>query len=200
MKLYKLMLDVACGTRPYHELETAGAPFRDQEWYQWLAIPPENSYLWTWYPKIGNLDTLVFWRQVRAPVLLVYGERDQLEPVGESLAKIEASLESVKTPYTAVIVPNAQHNLTVQPKPNESFFWWKSAPGFIGLVVAWVQHQTGWKNRFDGVRREGGQKVDVPAEDHFSKVMLTTRPSRYTFPSIPRSNTNVVGASVSGSS
>jgi pimeloyl-ACP methyl ester carboxylesterase len=142
MDLYKLMLDVACGAKPYHELETAGAPFRDQEWYQWLAIPPENSYLWTWYPKIGNLDTLGFWRQVRAPVLLVYGERDQLEPVGESLAKIEASLDSVKTPYTAVIVPNAQHNLTVQPEPNERFFWWKSAPGFINLVVAWVQHQT----------------------------------------------------------
>ena len=95
---------------------------------------------------------------MRAPVLLVYGERDQLEPVGEALAKIEASLESVKTPYTAVIGPNAQHNLTVKPKPNESFFWWKSAPGFIGLVVAWVQHQTGWKNRFDGVRREGDRR------------------------------------------
>ena len=63
MDLYKLMLDVASGTRPYRELETAGAPFRDQEWYKWLGIPPENSYLLTWYPKIGNLDTLVFWRQ-----------------------------------------------------------------------------------------------------------------------------------------
>ena len=98
--------------------------------------------MWTWYPKIRNLDTLVFWRQVRAPVLLVYGERDQLEPVDESLAKIEVSLDSGNTPYTAVIVPNAQHNLTVQPEPNEPFFWWKSAPGFINLVVAWVQHQT----------------------------------------------------------
>jgi uncharacterized protein len=142
MGLYKLMLDVACGTRPYHELETAGAPFRDQEWYKWLAIPPEDSYLWTWYPKIGNLDTLVFWRQVRAPALLVYGERDQLEPVDESLATIEASLDNVHTPYTALIVPNAQHNLTVQPKPNEPFFWWKSAPGIIDLAVAWVQHET----------------------------------------------------------
>jgi pimeloyl-ACP methyl ester carboxylesterase len=141
LNLYKLMLDVACGTRPYHELETASQPFRDQEWYKWLAIPPEDSYLWTWYPKIGNLDALVFWRQVRAPVLLVYGERDELEPVDESLTKIEASLDSVKTPYTAVIVPNAQHNLTVQPEPNEPFLWWKSAPGFINLVVAWVQHE-----------------------------------------------------------
>ena len=109
-------------------------------------------------------------------------------------------LSSVKTPYTAVIVPNAQHNLTVQPKPNESFFWWKSAPGFIGLVVAWVQHQTGWKNRFDGVRREGDRRSMFLAEDYFSKVMVTTRPSRYTFPSFPRSNTNVVGFSVFGSS
>jgi pimeloyl-ACP methyl ester carboxylesterase len=142
LDLYKLMLDVACGTKLYHELETASRPFRDQEWYKWLAIPPEDSYLWTWYPKIGNLDTLVFWRQVRAPVLLVYGERDELEPVDESLAKIEASLDSVKTPYTAVIVPNAQHNLTVQPETNEPFFWWKSAPGLINLVVAWAQHQT----------------------------------------------------------
>jgi len=142
MDLYKLMLDVACGTKPYRELETTGAPFRDQEWYQWLGIPPKNSYLWTWYPKIGNLNTLVFWRQVRAPVLLVFGERDQLEPVDESLARIEASLDGVKIPYTAVIVPNAQHNLTVQPEPNQPFFWWKSAPGFINLVVAWVQHQT----------------------------------------------------------
>jgi pimeloyl-ACP methyl ester carboxylesterase len=141
MDLYRLMLDVACGTKPYQELETAGAPFRDQEWYQWLAIPEKSSYLWTWYPRIGNLDTLVFWRQVRAPVLLVYGERDQLVPVGESLAKIEGSLDSVHTPYTPVIVPNAQHNLTVQPGPDEPFFWWKSAPGIINLVVAWVQHQ-----------------------------------------------------------
>jgi pimeloyl-ACP methyl ester carboxylesterase len=38
LDLYKLMLDVACGTKPYHEIETAGAPFRDQEWYKWLAI------------------------------------------------------------------------------------------------------------------------------------------------------------------
>jgi pimeloyl-ACP methyl ester carboxylesterase len=142
LNLYKLMLDVACGTKPYQELETASQPFRDQEWYKWLAIPPQESYLWTWYPKIGNLDTLVFWRQVRAPVLLVYGERDQLEPVDESLAKIEASLDILHTPYTALIAPNAQHNLTVQPKPNEPFFWWKSAPGIIDLVVAWVQHET----------------------------------------------------------
>jgi hypothetical protein len=41
-----------------------------------------------------------------------------------------------------VIVPNAQHNLTVQPEPNPAFFWWKAAPGIVDLVVAWVQQRT----------------------------------------------------------
>jgi pimeloyl-ACP methyl ester carboxylesterase len=136
---YKLMIEVLRGAKPYHELESAGQSVRDEDWYQWLAIPPKDSYLWTWYPKVGNLDTLIFWKQVYAPVLLIYGEHDQLEPVDESLAKIEASLDGVKTPYTAVIVPNAQHNLTVQPEPGTPFFWWKAAPGLVDLVVAWVQ-------------------------------------------------------------
>jgi pimeloyl-ACP methyl ester carboxylesterase len=142
LDLYKLMIEVLRGARPSHELETASRSVRNEEWYQWLAIPPENSYLWTWYPRVGNLDTLVFWKQVHVPVLLIYGERDQLEPVAESLTKIEASLDGVKTPYTAVIVPNAQHNLTVQPEPQAPFFWWKAAPGLVDLVVAWVQQRT----------------------------------------------------------
>jgi hypothetical protein len=67
MAMYMLMLDVACGREPYRELETASRPVRDQKWYEWLAIPPSDSYLWGWYPKIGNLDSLVFWNQVHVP-------------------------------------------------------------------------------------------------------------------------------------
>ena len=65
------------------------------------------------------------------PVLLIYGEDDQFVAVDESLAKLEAYLDAVKTPYTAVIVPNAQYNLTMQPEPNAAFFWWKAAPGIL---------------------------------------------------------------------
>jgi dienelactone hydrolase len=142
MRMYLLMLDVACGRKTYRELETASQPVRDQKWYEWLGIPHADSYLWSWYPKIGNLDSLVFWKQVHVPVLLVYGELDQLVPVDESLTKIEASLDAARAPYTAIIVPGAQHNLTVRPDESGPFFWWKSAPGLIDLVVAWVQQRT----------------------------------------------------------
>jgi hypothetical protein len=55
---------------------------------------------------------------------------------------IEASLDAARTPYTAIIVPGAEHNLTVRPDESGPFFWWKSAPGLIDLVVAWLQQRT----------------------------------------------------------
>jgi hypothetical protein len=47
-----------------------------------------------------------------------------------------------RLPYAAVIVPKAQHNLTVQPEAGAPFFWWRAAPGLVDLVVAWVQQRT----------------------------------------------------------
>jgi hypothetical protein len=72
------MIEVLRGAKPYRELDAAGQSVRNEDWYQWLAIPPEHSYLWTWYPKVGNLDSLVFWKQVHIPVLLVYGSMETL--------------------------------------------------------------------------------------------------------------------------
>jgi pimeloyl-ACP methyl ester carboxylesterase len=139
LELYKLLIEVLRGAKPKDELEAASASVSKEDWYPWLGIPDKDSYLWTWYPRVGKpRHSGLLEAGARAPVLLVYGERDQLVPVDESLTKIEASLDSVPTPYTAVIVPNAQHNLTVQPEPGAPFFWWKAAPVTVDLVVAWV--------------------------------------------------------------
>ena len=42
LELYKLMIEVLRGAKPYHELETASRSVRNEDWYQWLAIPPEG--------------------------------------------------------------------------------------------------------------------------------------------------------------
>ncbi|HEX3943481.1 MAG TPA: hypothetical protein VHW69_05280 [Rhizomicrobium sp.] len=73
------------------------------------------------------------------PVLLVYGEKDTLGPVHEYIADISAALSKSGAAHTAVIIPNAQHNLTVQPEHNGPFFWWHEAPGIIDTVVNWVK-------------------------------------------------------------
>ena len=85
----------------------------------------------------AKLARQALWRAARA-----YDRgRTALVPVDESIARIGAALDP-KTPYTALIAPAAQHNLTIQPDPKAPFFWWHQAPGLIDTVVAWVALQT----------------------------------------------------------
>src|SRR6266545_2323574 len=83
------------------------------------------------------------WERIGVPVLLLYGERDQLVPVGESISKIEGALHRAgNQSYAAIIIPRAAHNLTVTPEPGEPFNWWRAAPGVTKLLTAWVVQQT----------------------------------------------------------
>jgi pimeloyl-ACP methyl ester carboxylesterase len=143
MEIYRLFLDVARGVRSWEALDTASAPVRGERWYQWLGIPPRESWLWAYYRGTGNFVALPSWETIRVPVLLVYGERDQLVPVDESIRKIEAALgRAGNAEYTAILLPRAAHNLTVTPEPGEPFDWWRTAPGFPELLTAWVVQQT----------------------------------------------------------
>jgi hypothetical protein len=74
-------------------------------------------------------------------VLLIYGQKDALEPVDETIAAITGALDASHTPYTALIAPNAVHNLTIQPDDKGPFFWWRQAPGIVEADVDWVARQ-----------------------------------------------------------
>lgn len=139
MEVYRVFLDVARGVKPWEELETASLPVRDERWYKWLGIPPRENWLWAYYRGTGNFTALASWQTVRVPVLLVYGERDQLVPVSESIQKIEGAIKRAgNTAHAAILLPRAAHNLTVTTEPGEPFDWWRVAPGFPELLTAWV--------------------------------------------------------------
>lgn len=138
MRLYSLFIEVARGNRPYADLEAAEAPVKSEPWFDWLGLPPRDSWLWAWYARTGTIDTLDYWRTVRVPVFLAYGQDDALVPVDESIAGLEGALAANVVPVTAVIVPRAEHNLTVHPQPGRSFFFWYAAPGYYDLMASWI--------------------------------------------------------------
>jgi pimeloyl-ACP methyl ester carboxylesterase len=139
LDMYALFLVTISGDRPYAEFAAASVPVKDQAWFQYLGLPGRENQLWKIYPLRANYDMSSPWLAVRRPTLLVYGERDALVPVGESLARLEAILDHNGAPYAAVIIPGAQHNLTIQPQAGQPFFWWRQAPGAIDTVVAWAE-------------------------------------------------------------
>ena len=142
MEVYGKFLDAASGTIPYESFEAAAAPYRKAVWYDWMDFPPKDSWVWTFGRLNGAFDTLPVWRKVRVPVLLIYGEKDALVPVDETLAAITGTLDASHTPYAAFIAPGAQHNLTIQPADDAPFFWWRQAPGVVDAAVDWVARQT----------------------------------------------------------
>jgi len=143
LALFRLFVDVARGSKPYEQLERASAPVRQARWYQDLEIPPRDHWLWGFYRATGNLDTLRVWSKVKVPVLLVYGQRDQLVPVDDSIAGIGRALaQAGNHHFGSVIIPRAAHDLTVRPEPGQPFDWWRHAPGLSALVTAWVKLQS----------------------------------------------------------
>ncbi len=144
LDLFTLFVDAASGDRSFDDFAAAAGKVKDQPWFDYLGLPLDrNVWIWAWYRPRAHLDTGLAWKTVRRPTLLVYGERDQLMPVDQTLRRIEDGLDESGATYTALIAPRAEHNLTVHPGPKEPFFWWRQAPGVIDTVAAWVAKCTG---------------------------------------------------------
>jgi pimeloyl-ACP methyl ester carboxylesterase len=140
MEMYTIFIDVARSGQGWEQYEAAIQKSRNKRWFAFLEIPPRDDWLWQHYRPIGNFNSLPYWEKVRVPILLIYGERDELVPPLESLTKIEQALKKAgNEQYTAVLIPKAAHNLAIFPDPVEPFSWWHVAPGANDLMIAWVR-------------------------------------------------------------
>ena len=142
MTVYKRFLDAARSGQGIEEFERSVAGVRNEPWYQWLGLPDPPHWLWSYYRGTGNYGSLPYWEQVRVPVLLVYGEKDALEPVDESIARIEAALRKAgDRQYAAMVLPGAAHNFNVDP-PERSGDWARLSAGYPDLLAAWILYRT----------------------------------------------------------
>jgi pimeloyl-ACP methyl ester carboxylesterase len=97
-----------------------------QDWHRVLARVDRLS---------ADLTPVSSWKQVRQPVLLIYGAEDRVVPPGDSAAMITEALHRAgNRDYAAVILPEADHNLmlvTAGEKPS-------LAPDLMESVTRWV--------------------------------------------------------------
>ena len=117
MAFYDRWLQVARSGQGREQLELEIPKAQKEPWFDLVAPPPPDHWAWTEYRKRADFDSLLYWAKVKVPVLLVYGELDENVPASKSLEEIDAALHGDSNPdYTEILVPGAQHNLTVHPK------------------------------------------------------------------------------------
>ena len=100
---------------------------------------------WPHYFELArDEDPLPRWRDLRVPVLVVFGERDELVPAAASAALIGAALKSGGNPDATVrTFSRANHEIRLSPEGGEPFDWPKAAPGYVEAMLAWARAHAG---------------------------------------------------------
>lgn len=140
LTLFEHFLRVAsAGGAGYDDLAREMQRDKVRPWVDWMAIPPRGSWLYRWYPLVASYDSRTYWKTVRVPVLLVYGERDELSDVHGSIAAIGTLVRNAGgPPVTSIVLPGAPHTLRIAPANGPPFFWSHLAQGYPAAEIDWI--------------------------------------------------------------
>jgi uncharacterized protein len=104
---------------------------------------PRQAPVWQSPDPDLDFDPRPLWEQLKLPVLAIFGEADKLTPAAESARRIKLTLPKGGDPdYTIRIFPNADHALLAYPGKEAKWDWERPAPGWLELMVDWLQKRT----------------------------------------------------------
>jgi dipeptidyl aminopeptidase/acylaminoacyl peptidase len=133
------LVDVAYRGHDRAQLDVLAAKFKSRDWY-FDPPPPDNSY-WLISRSIAAFHPVEYWRQIKAPVLLIYGAHDDRVPPRESANAIQSALKSAgNRNVTLKMYPHADHTFTLVDPPHKGG-WPKHEPDYAGTLVQWVLAQ-----------------------------------------------------------
>ncbi len=120
-------------------LDTLAAILRDRPWF--FPPPTQNNSYWKLSPRFAQYNPIAYWKQVKAPVLLLYGERDHRVPPQASAERITAALrDGGNKEVTVRIFPYADHTFQIS-RSGKGFSWPRNPPGYPDVLTKWVQSQ-----------------------------------------------------------
>jgi dipeptidyl aminopeptidase/acylaminoacyl peptidase len=129
------LVDVAYHGSPHDSLDAIAERVRGREWF--FEPPAPDDYYWAFSRRVADYDPLVWWRQVDAPVLLVYGSDDERVPVEPSAAAITGALESAGRSATVRIFEGADHTFRIRRPSDE---WPRTVEGYPEAVMEWLSN------------------------------------------------------------
>jgi pimeloyl-ACP methyl ester carboxylesterase len=111
-----------------------------------------------------DLDQAAVWRQVRQPVLAIYGERDRQVPAAESSASLAAAVaQSGNWDFTLIIYPGASHAIGRTRTGELGEGWTGYVPEYLEDMTDWVrQHASGVKRPEGWLQRGRIVESDQP--------------------------------------
>ncbi len=137
------VVGVAYHGEPRARLDSLAGALAGKPWF--FPLPAPTSHYWTFSRRIAKYDPQVHWRQVKAPVLLMYGSADQRVPAAASVQAIRGALAAGRRdPPTVCIYAGADHTERVR-RPGD--VWPRNAEGYLDDLIAWLRAAAGVDRR-----------------------------------------------------
>jgi pimeloyl-ACP methyl ester carboxylesterase len=138
----KMFVNILRTGEGWEQFEAATEKARQTKWYPMLKVPPRDNWFWSYYKGIAEYNAADHWAKVNVPVLLIYGERDMLVPVAQSISNIDRALNKAgNNDYTIIMLPRASHAFNIAPEAGQPFEWWRMSSGFPDLLTAWINQR-----------------------------------------------------------
>jgi pimeloyl-ACP methyl ester carboxylesterase len=126
-----------------------------------MSVPTDDERrAWA---RAGHLtaDPAAVWRELRVPVLAMWGGRDILVPPAESARSIRAALGvSASRDVTTCIVTDADHVMMLPSGPGAGagggFAFPRLSPAYLRGMVEWVRERAGLATGSAAALRAGG--------------------------------------------
>jgi pimeloyl-ACP methyl ester carboxylesterase len=118
-------------------------PHRREKWFSYVSEPAERGWIQKKQYLMAQVNSSDLWRQVRAPVLALYGGKDLHVPAAKNVAALTQELtEAGNRDFTIKVFPDADHDgfeITGPMPDGEQFRYVKRiVPGLINAQITWV--------------------------------------------------------------
>jgi len=141
MTYVKEIVEVAYSGGPWARADSAARANSNEKWF--TGIPDSTDAFWWLAARTAHYDPAAYWRRVKAPVLLIYGEKDERVPVEESLRNIRVALsEFGNADVTYRIFAGADHTFRLSAEPDGKFHWPRTADGYLETLIGWTRART----------------------------------------------------------
>lgn len=145
--LLRLADDVIRGRESWEKFAATRAQAQKKEWFALLdrypvKLPKEDD-IWRAGGAGLDFDPRPLWEKTTIPVLAIFGEADKSTPTEESARRVGLALrKGGHQDYTIKLFPRADHGLWVSPPKADGSDWDRPAPGWLELMVNWLQKHT----------------------------------------------------------
>jgi alpha-beta hydrolase superfamily lysophospholipase len=116
-RYYQLDVEVSRGRQPFAAIEKAYAE-ASAAGAEWLLKPPDPLHApdRRFMAVIAGFDPAPYWRKVRIPLLILFGGKDHIVPVGPNRSRLEALLAKAGNTQAQIVVLENDNHLAMLAK------------------------------------------------------------------------------------